>query len=509
MGNWVTISTGGAGGYTPPAGPTAFVIDSADGSYDVDAGELTIALAVHPSGGLGTTVGGHVYLEVPDQSAQGTTTFRLAASALASADRLRGTWRPLDAGQYPYVAEEQPWTVTLLIKTNTLHAGGSVTNVRAYVSAYSDDVELPLVRAGLTGETPSIVCAVDPNVKKPGSGSSDAPNVASITAVCLSEDDSTGTLRTPIAVTVTGLPDPVPSGWGYEVCLTWDETFPDYTDPNVGQVASGIFDTEGLIPAGPDGITAPHTLALDTPTRIVTGVVWVRALLKDSAGNIRRNAIKPGVTQSANISVGVVDGTLGCRSLQDKTVLGDALKDRTVTSINIAIATITGTNIAVATITGTNIQTATITGTNIGPATITGTNIGAATILGTNIGTATIAGTNIGAATILGANIGAATILGGNIGAATIAGSNIQSATITGTNIGAATIAGNNIQSATILGSNIGAATIAGNNIGSATIEGTNIKSATIAGSNIGSATVAGSNIQSATITGTQIAAAT
>jgi hypothetical protein len=135
MGNWVTISTGGAGGYTPPAGPTAFVIDSADGSYDVDAGELTIALAVHPSGGLGTTVGGHVYLEVPDQSAQGTTTFRLAASALASADRLRGTWRPLDAGQYPYVAEEQPWSVTLLIKTNTLHAGGSVTNVRAYSRA--------------------------------------------------------------------------------------------------------------------------------------------------------------------------------------------------------------------------------------------------------------------------------------------------------------------------------------------------------------------------------------
>src|ERR1039458_3277658 len=111
MGNWVTISTTGAGGY-PSAPPPVFVIDSADGSYDVDAGELTIALAVHPSDGLGTIVGGHVYLEVPDQSAHGTTTFRLATSALASADRLRGPWTPLDAGQYPYVAEEQTRTVT-------------------------------------------------------------------------------------------------------------------------------------------------------------------------------------------------------------------------------------------------------------------------------------------------------------------------------------------------------------------------------------------------------------
>src|ERR1035438_2519665 len=454
MGNWVTISTTGAGGY-PSAPPPAFVIDSADGSYDVDAAELTIVLAVHPAGDLGTIVGGHVYLEVPDQSATGTTTFRLATSALASADKLRGTWRPLDAGQYPYVATEQPWTVTLAIKTNTLHAGGSVTNVRAYVSAYSDDVELPLVRAGLTGETPSIVCAVDPNVKKPGSGSSDAPNVDSITAVCLTNDNSTGTLRTPIAVTVTGLPNPMPPGWGYEVCLTWDETFPDYTDPNVGQVASGIFDTEGLIPAGPDGITAPHTLALDTPNRIVTGVVWVRALLKDSAGNIRRNAIKPGITPSANITLGVVDGTVDGGALKDKTVLGDALKDRTVTSINIAVATITGTNIQTATILGVNIERKTVVGTNIGAATSAGTNIQTATILGTNIGAAPILGANIGSATIAGGNIGSATIAGGNIGAATIAGSNIQSATITGTNIGAATIAGNNIQSATILGSNI------------------------------------------------------
>src|ERR1035438_4331699 len=86
MGNWVTISTTGAGGY-PSAPPPAFVIDSADGSYDVDAAERTIDLAVHPSGARGTIVGGHVYLEVPDQSATGTTTFRLATSALASADK--------------------------------------------------------------------------------------------------------------------------------------------------------------------------------------------------------------------------------------------------------------------------------------------------------------------------------------------------------------------------------------------------------------------------------------
>jgi len=190
MGNWTTITGVGTGTVAPA--PAHFVIDSAAGDYDPDSSILTVSLAVHPSADLGSTIGGHVYLEIPDISTPGdiaNPSFRLAAAALGSGRPLRGAWKTYDAGMCPYDSTQQPWVVTLVVRTNTLHAGGSVTNVRAYVSAYSDDVELPLVRAGSTGETPSAVFAVDPNVKKPGSGSANAPNVNGITRPkpCISE----------------------------------------------------------------------------------------------------------------------------------------------------------------------------------------------------------------------------------------------------------------------------------------------------------------------------------
>jgi hypothetical protein len=301
-----------------------------NGWWTLPASNLRLTIPVTPPGTMGTTKGGHVYIEAPDQSA--TPTGRMDGITLMDGSSgMQTDWNPIDLGLFPYLASEQAWTTEIYtgLDPQVSH------DIRVYVSSYSDEIDLPLVRHGLAGATPSVVITVGPQTSgKPNSGSNVTEFlVTGISASVASPVTVSGKLLRPIGVTVdlSGLSAHRPVNWAYTLVgfANGDITSTPY-------LSSGYITQDGLIPAGPDGISTPHTFAPPEPTAVTSITIYAVAgrIVGDNymprlngnlpPGSFVPNNIVPGITASCVISIGsttgVTDPTAFIQSLLDTSV---------------------------------------------------------------------------------------------------------------------------------------------------------------------------------------------
>lgn len=287
-------------------------IDGRVGLIHMDP-SLRLSIKVTPPSPLGECKGGHVWLEIPDQST--ATAMRMdGTTPMDGTAVMAGQWSPIDAGKFPYVDVEQPWILELPPSVSIRAA----TDIRVYVASYSDQVDNPLVRAGETGATPSTVVTVQPySAPKPQSGSNVTELlVPSISASVGDAVSVAGKLRRPISVEVdlTGLTTPLPDNWAYQLVGYVNG---DITGNPV--LSSGYFSHEGLVEAGPDGIETPHTFGPEEPTTstsitiyAVAGLLIQRRPGQDQTArqDFKRNNIVPGITASASVTIGTTTGVI-------------------------------------------------------------------------------------------------------------------------------------------------------------------------------------------------------
>jgi hypothetical protein len=274
-----------------------------------DTSEFDIFVPVTPPSDP-RVLGGHLYLEIPDTSFDASQ-WVLGSTPLGSG-RLAGAWNPQDYGQFSYVASQQPWRVR--VRNVAIRA---VTDIRVYVQPYSATYDPPPVQANQAGATPSAVVAVAPNSSpKPASGANVTGYlVPGISATVGASVYVNGRLQTPISVTVdlTGLPNPLPDGWAYQL-LGYANG--DLTTQPV--LASGYLRTSGLVASGADGISTPHTFGPVTPATAAAVVIYAVAGLMEAstaqsggAGSTGApvfvsNNIVAGITASATVTFGAV-----------------------------------------------------------------------------------------------------------------------------------------------------------------------------------------------------------
>jgi hypothetical protein len=265
---------------------------------------------------MGTTKGGHIFIEAPDVSSNLTARMD-GVTIMDGSYVMQGDWAPLDYGKFPYVAGEQPWSLEVYTGLDPQVAH----DIRVYVSSYSDEVDTPLVRYGSPGATPSVVVTVPALTQaKPNSGSNVTPwLVTGISAVVGSAVTVAGKLRRPITVTVdlSGLSAHRPTNWAYQLI--------GYVNGDVDNgafCASGYLTQDGDIPSGPDGLSTLHTFLPEEPTAatsvtiyavagIITGDNYVpRRTGNTPPGTFLPNNIVPGITASCVISLGTTTGVL-------------------------------------------------------------------------------------------------------------------------------------------------------------------------------------------------------
>lgn len=291
---------------------------------------IQLKIPITPPGTLGTFLGVHIYVEMPDQSSLPTARMD-GVTDMSGSFVMQDDWAPIDCGKFPYVAAEQPFTLNLPSGLNPKISH----DLRVYAASYSSELDNPLVRYGSVGASPSVVVTVPAQtVNKPGSGS----NVTPFLVTGISESVSapvlvSGKLRRPISITVSlaGLPT-LPTNWAYQLLGFQDNDLT--TDP---VLATGIITdtTGGLIPAGPDGINTPHTFGPEEPTvptsitiYAVAGLIasdrFVPGLPPHTPGAFMPNNIVPGITASCVVSIGTTTG------VSDPTAAIQALLDSSV-----------------------------------------------------------------------------------------------------------------------------------------------------------------------------------
>jgi hypothetical protein len=280
--------------------------------------------------------GGHLYLEIPDISSN--PDFTVGTSPIGGSGTITGNWNPLDLGRFPYDPAQQPWQAHI---DNTMANIMAEETLRLYVCSYSDTVDNTLVRAtNPTDPSPSIIVTVDPPfADKPGAATNVTDLPGAITAITLPDDNSTGKLLTPVQVFIASVPNT--QWWVMRLILTWNGDDPN--DPNSQSVATTSWSAgdyanfpmvNGLpmMPAGPDKIAAPHSLAIQTPQFKTTVTVWGQAGLIDPSGTttaVRWNNIVPGITpNSGPLPIGVDTGTIDLGASMTDSV-GPALKVKT------------------------------------------------------------------------------------------------------------------------------------------------------------------------------------
>jgi hypothetical protein len=289
---------------------------------------------------MGTTKGGHLYLEAPDQSAAPTARMD-GVTLMDGSATMQSDWAPADLGLFPYNSTQQAWVADFY----TPNLDPSVSNnLRLYVSSYSDTIDLPLVRVGLAGATPSVVVTLPAEDQgKVNSASNVTPLlVTSISASVTAPVAASGKLLRPIGVTVnlTGLPANRPVDWAYQLIgyVNGDLTTAPF-------LVSGYETTDfdgAVVPAGPDGVSVPHTFAPQEPTAVTSITIYAVAglsggSLQTSGGGAGRsrppakntqgfqlNNIIAGVTASCVISIGTVTG------VTDPTAMIQTLLDTSV-----------------------------------------------------------------------------------------------------------------------------------------------------------------------------------
>ena len=324
---------GGGGGGTPVA-PNPFTIESITAAWSGEV--LTVSVQATAPSPIGTTVGGHVYVEDPDQSL--TTGLNLTgATPLDGTSLLQGNWNPEDYGQFPFDANQQPWQFTIAEAIPG-------TSIRVYVQAYSANSDPAPVEYGQTGATPSATFTVPPFVAKVGSGVEYEPLAAGITAdyplksgSTLTDQNVTGKLETPVAVYVdlSNFAGGVPRRYVFSIIGVWDNDPQANLITFAGPLTAADLGQSGMVAlSSPDVVTVPHSFLIDTPKTVMGLTLFVlsgMAISPVSSGRgtnpttslatrppaagvntttYRWNSIVPGVTPSAHIQVGTTAGTV-------------------------------------------------------------------------------------------------------------------------------------------------------------------------------------------------------
>lgn len=522
----------------------AFTFVSVEDAFPTDDTlQLTInlSLASNPNNFV---LGAHIWIEIPDRSA--VVAYRVGHSPVG-AHPTTGVWRPIDLGKHVFTAGEP-----IIVEGSYSSLLADVTKIRIYASSYSKDIDPPLVRATLAVPTPSTqITVIPPDTRtKPAAGTNVTVVSGAVSAVVLADDDSTGKLRTPVAISVASVPTNEP-WWASRLVLTFDNVDP--TDPNNQTIITGNFTsadwanfTAGLIPAGPDGINTPHSITLETPTTIRTVTVWVQSGLLDPSGNTRAarwNNIVPGITPTVSFTIGTATGTLvmsdGVLSSLAATmaivndlfgVAAGGITNPYVGSLaigtsNLQALSVTNPIIAVLAVATGNIQNAATTLAKMATlsvdtaqlitSSVNSTILASLAVSAAKMATAsvTIANSALDTGVVLAANIanlavGTAAIANLAVGTAELASAAVTTAKIGTGQITTALIANAAITTALIANAAITSALIA-----SATITGANIASATITDANIASATITSAKIASLDVgkltTGTMIVSAT
>jgi hypothetical protein len=409
MGKALGISgtgTGSIGGGSGPAAPGNVSAITVTGFIDPISGTFTLIVGVTPPSPLGTFIGVHLYLEIPDQSASGS--FTVGSSTLGSAP-VTGNWNPLDLGDFSYVAAQQPWAVSGPAPV-TVDATKNIA-CRLYAVSISTNGENQLVRHGAPGETPNqTFTLISLASGSPTAGTNVTAVAGPIVATVEPPVNVGGKLKTPILVDLSTVPNNI-KGWSYRLVVTYGTADPTKTANQF--VVSALFTQAGPVPAPADGISEPHSFALDTPTSVQQAIVWCQSGLVDSGGNFQANNIVPGITPEFPITYGTTTGTTDATSVM-------------LATINSSMAIISNAfGVAVPGISNANLQALCVASANLASSSVTATKIANLAVGNAAIANLAVDNTKIINATILGANIAFGTIAGANIGTATIAQANI------------------------------------------------------------------------------------
>lgn len=410
--------------------PADVLAISVVGSYDPISGYATISVSVTPP--AAPFDGCHLFVEIPDGSA--AAAFTIGTSDLSGTDPVSGQWTPKDLQQQPYVAAQQPWTLTFPIPANL----DLTTTIpcRLYAVSYTTAIENALIQFGQVGASPSQTFSLAPQAvinAPPASGTNVTANTGPIVATVLTADNSNGKLRTPVYVVVGSAPTTI-TGWVGQLVLTYDTADPTLS---INQFPVGpIFKTAGLVNAGSDGISVAHSFAVDTPTSIQHATVWAKTGLVDATGNYQWNNIVPGITPSFPITIGTTSGTIDAASVLTTSI--ETSMAVVAGKFGVATGGITNPLLGALAVDAGKLANSAVTSTKIANLAVGTAAIALLAVDNTLIANATITGAKIASATIAGANIASATIVDANIanldaGKVTTGTLNANNVTITGT----------------------------------------------------------------------------
>lgn len=402
-----TTTTSGGSTATAPADVTVGAITPTYSSLPDAYGNLLLSISIAytvPSAWTGTAV--HVWYEYPDQSSG--LALIAGGSAGVGEGTLGGGWIPVDGGQQPYVSTAMPPTATI----SGLVAPTVAENIRVYLVACSASYDAPVVRANATNPTPNGTCLIEPpsgaTIGTAVLGAEYAPNLTSFTATAgASFDRSDGKQVTPITFTF----DPPTDSRISKVVFTaiWDD--PTIPADQWTLAAGGTYYRVRGKPRASGPSLQDGQYAVLLPTTNVLHVITFYASSEDSNGNI--NSVVPGVTPSAQVTVGSAAGTIDATKIILSTVANYfsnqagvfGISNGGVTTALIANLAITSAQLAAAAVLTNNIATGAVTSTKIANANITN-----ALIANGAIGTANIQAAAITTALIANAAITTALI---------------------------------------------------------------------------------------------------
>lgn len=394
------------------------------------AGFYTLQVTIPPSGG-GTGIGNHLYLEIPDQSA--AAAFTVGTNTVGDGSTTAGPWTILDLGKYP-LNDGTPWTITGPAPFDFDDTRD--TPCRLYAVPYSPSYEGQLVRANQPGASTSVpFTLISLKSGSPTAGTNvttltgDDGNYVSIVATALSPVNVTGKLETPVLVDLSSTPPNTPD-WVARLVLTVGNTDP--TQAANQQIVGSIITQSGPVyAAAGDGISVPHSFALDTPKTFTTATIWLQAGLKakGKGGTFTWNNIVPGITPSFQITYGSTTGTTDATAIMTSTI--DASMAIISNAFGVAVGGIDNTRLASLAVTAAKLAASSVTATAIANLAVGNAAIASLAVDASKIVSATITGAQIASATIAGANIGTATIVQANMASASIGTAQIQSLAVT------------------------------------------------------------------------------
>lgn len=455
---------------------------------------INLHVPITPPSPLGDVVGATVYLEIPDQSAN--PVFTLGTSDLSGADAVSGEWAPIPIGDFIYTGQAF-FPVSYLL-------GGidTAVNIRVWVAPFTKDVHAPLNRS----TTPSAVVTIQPFTPgKQKSGTNiTGIQVAGITAIVDANVLVGGKLKTPVECTVdlTGVPSPPPPDWAFALFGVL------HNDLNNSIQLTGTFTTGGLVGAGPDGISTPHTLGLDTPTTAETMVIYAVSGLYVSSATVHLpsgatvtrkvdgqwvpNNIVPGITPSCTITWGGVP-TLNLSAAilaylnSSVTVLNNlfGVAPAGIDNQYIAALAVATANIQAAAVVTSKIANLSITNPLLGPASVDTVNVVNAAITNALIASGAVGTSNVQSLAVTTALLAAAAVTTPKVAAANITTALIANLAVTNALIANLAVGTANIQNAAITNALIGSLAV-----GTANIQNAAITNALIANAAVGTAQI-------------------